>query len=117
MKRFLAVALMCFAFAGCKPVTTTQPLAPGAANSIDQAIYSSLMVAQASLNSLKASVPANPQLKPYVNQAITDYNIADAAWQTYHTAVTINPSASPAAAQAALSKVQADLSAAPKVKP
>lgn len=108
---------MAIPFTACKPTTTTHPLAPGAANSTDQAIYSSLMVAQASLNSLKASVPSNPQLKPYVNQAITDYNIAEVAWQTYHAAVALNPSVSPAAAQAALSKVQADLSAAPKVNP
>ena len=110
---FLAVPLL---MAGCKTSTTTAlPLAPGAVNATDQAIYDGLMVAQAALTSLKASIPTNLSLKPYVNQAIADYNLAEASWQVYHTAVALNPSTSPAAAQAALAKVQTDLSTAPKV--
>lgn len=117
MKRALATVILGAALlVGCRP-TTTKPatLVPGAADQADQAIYDSLMVAQASLNSLKTSAKTNAVLKPYVDQAIKDYNVAEAAWQTYHTAVSVNPSVSPTAAQAALNKVQADLSAAPKV--
>lgn len=102
--------------AGCMTASTNPAkLAPGAVNLTDQTIYDSLMVAQASLNSLKTSAATNPSLKPYVNQAITDYDVAEAAWQTYHTAASLNPNISSAAAQSALNKVQADLSAAPKV--
>ena len=100
---------------GCKKVTATTPtLATGAYNSTDQAIYQSLMAAQAALNLLKTEVPANPSLKAPVNQAIVDYNLAEVAWQTYHSALATNPKASPTAAQAAVAKVQTDLSAATK---
>jgi hypothetical protein len=111
---------------GCKKVAPTNPatLAPGAYNSTDQTIYQSLMAVQASLNSLKATLtnPLTTQqtistLKPYINQAITDYDIAEVAWQTYHAALATNPSASPAAAQTAISKVQTDLQNTPKVTP
>ncbi len=111
---------------GCHKTTPTNPatLAPGAYNSTDQTLYQSLMAVQASLNSLKATL-ANPQttpqtvtlLKPYVNQAILDYDIAEVAWQTYHAALATNASASPKAAQAAIAKVQTDLQNTPKVTP
>ncbi len=129
MKRILAaIALGAVLIApmGCKKPSAANPvtLAPGAYNQTDQTLFQSLMAVQASLNSLKATL-ANPQttaqtvntLKPYVNQAITDYNIAEVAWQTYHAALMTNASASPAAAQAAISKVQTDLQNTPKVTP
>jgi len=106
-------------FGGCKATTATtapQTLAPGAVNLTDQTIYDALMVAQASLSSLKTSAATVPSLVPYVNQAITDYNLAEFAWQTYHAALATNQATSPAAAQAALAKVQTDLSTAPGVK-
>lgn len=119
---FLAV---CIPFSvGCKTATTkTPPLAPGAYNSADQQIYSALMSAQAGLNSLKSSLedPATDAqtkavLKQYVNQAIGDYNLADLAYQAFHAALATNPNASPAMAQAALQRVQTDLSQPPAVR-
>lgn len=68
---------------GChKPVNA--PLPPGAINSFDASSYQSLMTAQAALNTLKQAEPQAPQIKPYLNQAIQDYDAAEAAWQTYH---------------------------------
>ncbi len=69
-------------FQGCKPANT--PLPPGAINSFDASSYQTLMTAQAALNTLKQEEPQAPAIKPYLNQAITDYNTAETAWQTYH---------------------------------
>lgn len=113
---------------GCKPANINPPAAPtlpaGAANQADadHDIYVALSAAQASLNSLVATLnnsstdaSTKATLKPYVNKAIADYNIAEVAWKTYHAAATANPSASPAQAQQALSTLQNDLSTTPKV--
>ena len=112
---------------GCKAVKTPQnpaSLAPGAYNSVDQQIFQGLKAVQASLNNLKATLqnPATAPttvaiLKPYFNQATTDYDIAEVAWQTYHAQLSVSSAASPVAAQVALAKVQSDLAATPKVKP
>lgn len=71
---------------GCKQVAASLPT--GALNTFDADSYESLMVAQATLNTLKADAPAIevsvPQFKTVLNQAIADYNIAENAWQTYH---------------------------------
>lgn len=124
MKRALSIlgglllgSALAISLAGCKAQTVNPPTAPiaGAYNSTDQTIYTALVAAQASLQSLKASVPANPALKPYVNQAILDYNIADVAWQTYHTALASNPGASSVQAQASLTAVQTDIQKAAAV--
>lgn len=102
---------------GCKATAPTPPLVPNAVNQFDQDSYKALMAAQATLNSLKASVQSDPNaasLKPILNQAIGDYNIADVAWQTYHAAA-VTASATSAQQQAvtnSLNAVQADLSKA-----
>lgn len=111
---------------GCKKGTATNPatLAPGAYNQTDQVLFQSLMAVQASLNNLKATL-ADPHtsaqtisvLKPYTNQVITDYDIAEVAWQTYHASLATNANASPTAAQAAIARVQTDLQNTPKVTP
>lgn len=69
-------------FQGCKPANA--PLPPGAINTFDASSYQTLMTAQAALNALKADEAQAPQIAPYLNQAITDYNTAESAWQTYH---------------------------------
>jgi hypothetical protein len=119
MKKVLASFLLACCILGCKPATSTTPpaaLAPGALNSFDQTSYTALMAAQASLNSLNSSYKANPaalaSLKTVLDQAATDYNVAELAWQTYHAAAT---SANEAAVTAALTKVQTDLSSATAV--
>lgn len=104
---------------GCSLKTSpASPQAPAV-----QTLYNTLIVAQATLNSLRNTLdnPATPAatvaiLKPYVNQAITDYDIAEVAWQAYNAALASNPSASSTQAQAAISKVQTDLQNVPKVQ-
>lgn len=87
---------------GC--VHAPNQLPKGAINSFDASSYETLMVAQATLNTLKQEAPAIdaqvPQFKAVLNQAIGDYNAAEQAWQTYHS--TGGDSASVTAALAVL---------------
>jgi len=69
------------------------------------------MATQAVIQSLKASIAANTSLsilKTPLNQAISDYNVAESAWQVYHATAT---AANQAAVTAAITKVQSDVSA------
>ncbi len=122
MKRIAVLLALCL-IAGCKPSTTNPAtLAPGADNQFDQDTYQALMTVQASLLNLQATL-LNPNtsaetesvLKPYFNQASTDYDLAVIAWKAYHTAAASDPNTSTAAAQAALSRVQTDIQNTPKV--
>lgn len=114
----LLASLSSATLTGCKPATSTTPpaaLAPGAVNQFDQDSYATLMAAQASLNSLKQSVAQDPanlaSLKPILNQAISDYNIAEAAWQVYHAAAQAGSAttAQQTAVTTSLTAVQSDL--------
>jgi len=71
---------------GCK--TASKPLPPGALNTFDATSYDALMQAQATLNVLKTDAPSLeaqvPAFKGILNQAIKDYDAAEAAWKTYH---------------------------------
>jgi len=67
------------------------------------------MGAQASLNSLKQSASTIPSLVPILNQAILDYDAAQAAWQMYHTALLSNPATPSTPVDTALTKVNSDL--------
>lgn len=108
-------AAMAIVPTGCKRVNTTTPtLAAGAYNSTDQLLYQSLMAAQATINTLKSEIAANPSLKAPVNRAIKAYDVAEVAWHSYHSAVGTNPQASPAAAQRAVAQLQSSLAAATK---
>ena len=111
MKRLAILALMALSLSACKTTTAANPatLAPEAYNQTDQLLYQSMMAVQASINSLKTQVTANPSLKAPLNQAIQDYDIAEVAYQTYHAALASNPTTSPAPVQSAISKVQTDL--------
>lgn len=66
---------------------------PGAINVFDSTSYRTLVDAQAAIQSVKADVAngkktLNPTEKAVLNQAIQDYNIAQAAWQAYHAGAT-----------------------------
>lgn len=105
---FLALPLMF----GCRAATAPPvPLAPGAVNQFDQTSYQTLLAVQAVYNSLAASYKANPTqlsaLKAPLDQAATDYNIAEIAWKAYHAAAT---TANQTVLTAALTKVQTDIS-------
>src|SRR5580698_5535183 len=113
MKAALLALALCIPMLGCGAVQTTTPpaaLAPGALNQFDQDSYKALLALQASLKSLNASYAANPaqlaSLKPALDQAATDYNIAELAWQTYHAAAT---AANQTAVTNALNQVQTDI--------
>lgn len=96
---------------GCKTVSAPVPLPPGAVNQADETFYQSLSAAQASLNSLKANELSTPQIKTALNQAIADYNLAEAAYQTYHAAMVAGQNPSPTAVSNAITAVQNDLTA------
>lgn len=113
MKATLLALALCIPMLGCGAVQTTTPpaaLAPGALNQFDQDSFKALLAFQASLKSLNASYAANPTglaaLKPAIDQAANDYNLAELAWQTYHAVVT---AANQAAVTSALNKVQSDI--------
>jgi hypothetical protein len=108
--KIVSLLLLCgvlgFGMMGCKAASTTLP--PGALNTFDADSYQSLMVAQAALNSFKAQSvtlsATSPTFKPVLNQAITDYNVAESAWQAYHAG-----NGTSAAVTAALATITADI--------
>jgi hypothetical protein len=117
MKKYLLLIALLVPI-GCKPATAPTPPPPpisGALNAFDQASYQTLIAVQATLQSLNNYYKANPtglaSLKPVLDQAATDYNLAELTWQTYHSAAT---AANQAAVTASLAKVQSDLASVPK---
>src|SRR3974377_2625482 len=82
--KLASVVLAALVLAACPNNPKPQTLPPGALNQFDATSYTSLMGAQAVLNSVKADVSKlPPEAKPALNKAIESYNIADAAWQGY----------------------------------
>src|SRR3974377_2292820 len=83
--KLASVVLAALVLAACPNNPKPQTLPPGALNQFDATSYTSLMGAQAVLNSVKADVSKlPPEAKPALNKAIAAYNIADAAWEGYH---------------------------------
>jgi hypothetical protein len=104
----LCILLVC---TGCAKKTTAP--VPGAINSFDSTTYRALMDAQAAINSFKADIASGkltetPAIKTALNQAIQDYDAADALWQTYHSTGGTSPQAP---LQAAVTKLTADTTA------
>jgi hypothetical protein len=116
MRRFLLCLPLLFALGCAKATAPTPPPPPlaGAVNQFDSESYKTLIAVQATITSLNASYKANPtglaSLKPILDQAATDYNLADSLWQAYHAAAT---AANQAALTAQLTKVQSDLAKVP----
>ena len=118
MKRY-ALLLCLLLPIGCAtataPTPPTAPTAPlaGSVNQFDADSYKTLMVIQASYNSLLSSYKANPtgltNLKAPLDQIAQDYNLAESAWQAYHATAVATTPPSPAVT-AALNKVQSDIS-------
>jgi hypothetical protein len=81
-------------------------------NDFDGQTYRSLIGLSSSLDSLKASIKADPQnlgsLQPSVDAAGDKYNLAMAAWKTYHATAT---AANQLAAQQALANAQTSIDA------
>ena len=90
MTRRITIASACLLLStllvACATKTTPTTLPPGAINTFDADSYVSLMGAQAVLSSVKADIgKLPPSAKPALNKAIASYNIAEAAWQAYHS--------------------------------
>jgi len=95
---------------GCAKKVTA-PL-PGAINSFDSTTYQTLMDAQAAINAVKADVASGklvptPIQKSVLNQAISDYDLAQAAWHAYHSGATSDT----AGLTAAIDQIVADIAA------
>jgi len=83
--KLAAVVVSMLVLAACPNNPKPQTLPPGALNQFDATSYTSLMGAQAVLNSVKADIDKlPPDAKPALNKAIASYNVAEAAWQAYH---------------------------------
>lgn len=90
----------------CHKNVVTAPV-PGQLNTFDAYAYRVLYDAQAAINSFKGSASAsNPSVKPVLNQAIADYDIAESAYQVWHAA---GGTGSTVAVTQAISKVQSDI--------
>ena len=82
--KLASVVLAVLVLAACPSNTKLNTLPPGALNQFDATSYTSLMGAQAVLNSVKADIDKlPPAAKPALNKAIASYNVAEAAWQAY----------------------------------
>jgi hypothetical protein len=87
--KLASVVLAVLVLAACPSDTKVNTLPPGALNQFDATSYTSLMGAQAVLNSVKADISKlPPAAKPALNKAIASYNVAEAAWQAYHAGKT-----------------------------
>lgn len=85
MKRVTIVILLSLSLVGCHKAVSAP--VPGQLNTFDAYIYRVLLDSQAAINSFKGSPSAqNPSVKPILNQAIADYDIVEAAYQTWHAA-------------------------------
>lgn len=98
MKKLILILTITFALAGCsmlKPATAV----PGAVNSFDSDTYLSLITAKAVIDQAKSDLssglfPASvvPNVKTALNGAVTAYNVADIAFQTYHASAVAGAS-------------------------
>lgn len=96
--KIASVVLALLVLAACPSNPKPQTLPPGALNQFDAASYTSLMGAQAVLNSVKADINNLPAAaKPALNKAIASYNAANDAWQAYHAGKTNDQAALTAA--------------------
>lgn len=111
--KLASVLVALLVLAGCPNTSAPQPLPPGALNQFDATSYTSLMGAQAVLNSVKADFKAGklPQdAKPALNKAIASYNTAEAAWQAFHASKSNDQAALTTAITQAVTDVAALLS-------
>lgn len=116
--RFAFALMLGLGLAGCAHTAKPGALPPGAINSFDATTYDLLMTAQGALNGFKdvlASLPADKATKvtPVLDQAIRDYNTAEAGWHAYHAGA----SGDTAALSASVGQVVADLAALQNVMP
>jgi len=81
----LGLAVLLMAVTACSTTPKPQTLPPGALNQFDATTYTTLMGAQAVLNSIKADKDKLPvSALPMLKKAAMSYNAAEATWQAYH---------------------------------
>lgn len=85
VSRGIALSLLVVTLACHTKITTV----PGQLNTFDAYAFRVLMDAQAAIQDFKFSIekaqlPDTPQTKNALNQAINDYNLAEAAYQAWH---------------------------------
>ncbi len=98
-----ALYISIMAMAGCQhigPGATVNH--PGQISTFDGTAYDALIVAQASITQAKTLIPAHPEFKTELNQAIAAYNTAIAAYKLYHSQAAGAPSSSEIQGQVAL---------------
>jgi hypothetical protein len=109
--RKIAVLLLAVTLCGC----AARPIHPGAANQFDSTSYDALIVAHDIIESTKTDLSCTPQspagtcnilpsaiagnVKTALNGLINAYNVADTAYQAYHSAA-LSGTATPAQQQA-----------------
>lgn len=109
----LAFIMLTLTFTSGCAKTVTAPV-PGQISTTDAFFYRVLLDTQAALNAFKADlasgkVTETPTIRIYLNTAINDYDIAEAAYQAWRTTSATNPTASSAAVSTAVTKVQTDI--------
>ena len=86
--RFSIIALLLFISVGCAKLGLQKPaMHPGAISNLDSWAYDILIVEQDAIGTAKAQYDSSqlpPSAKVPLNAAIDQYNIAIAAWKTYH---------------------------------
>lgn len=110
-KRILLPLLMLLLLTAACQKQVKAPV-PGAINTFDSDTFRALADAQASINSFKndpalpSIIAKHPIVKTVLNQAITDYNTANALYQAWKAT---NGTAATAPVQAAVDKVNGDV--------
>lgn len=116
---FIVLCLVLLPLAtGCKTVSTTQPLAPWAANQADEQAGSIIAAADAVVVRYEADMKAGFQPVPAFRAVIADMQqtlaVAQPAYDAWHNALKTNPQAGePAAVTAAVVTLAADLAKLP----
>lgn len=91
MRKLLITFMVCGALlTGCNRYVVH----PGSLNQADSAAYDSLLVAKSSIDTAKAELTSGilpVTAKPLLNNVITAYNVAEAAWHVYHDTSPTNP--------------------------
>lgn len=85
MKRLSSLLFIVTFLAGCQPKPA---LHPGSISSLDSYAYDILLIEQDTLNNAKAEFAAGKlpaAAKDPLNAAITQYNLTEAAWRSYHS--------------------------------
>lgn len=120
MKRTALVLSLLLLVTGCAKKVAVHP---GAISNLDSYSYDILIVEQEVLTTARAQFTAGtlpPSAKPFLKNAITQYNVAESAWHAYHSEHSANATALQDAINAlvaAVSQLQQQLGKTPAAVP